>query len=787
MIKTDALVAKTMDGFQDPGTSLARTEGGVIKMPGLMDLVVGAAVEDAQQQSILDDNADFAMPDDRTHLTIKAYLESIPQAWKDEWAGREIQTADWKPPRGTADKITEEIRAFVLSTIPRFDQMMPFREFFLYLEQARRWYEETKDIEITDMDSDEAYSHARRELARMTANSLYALDRYVSIREDGFPKGRKYFAGAPQAYLCWAIDRGNSLALLKGRQAAITSTVMAVLCVIMLMRNNWTGVLLTDDNTKTGEDLFDKKVQGTLKLMPEWITQEYTWDRQSKDNVTLDFREENTKSARRQNFSDLLLLSSDDTQAVNSKTPTVTAYDEAQNIPTFAKIKGEVASTQDANIDGKLMLTRQQLAWGTGTSNPAGKGVFLKEWRSIYRAFMDGEETGGWLPMFFDWTCRPDASLEWYMKKRAVAIQKFKYEGDTSALHIFASAFPSRPDDAFLENHKGVLPSVVIKRFRDRLDALPTEIQPVRGIFKPVYDLQHPTKRDGNADHPYRILGSEFVRARTSLEMLHAPVEMFLPPNNLWLDRNFQGTDPIQSSAGHSNFASTIWDAVGMHWKGGPGCCGNEEPHFHPTVACQLNGRTHDVKEMYTQSVLMGIAYRNHGQRACKELVEWNQGQVYVEYKQHDWIDCRQSLMTRLQLRDIYQMGKSANPFGLHMTNENKARALKDLEELVYNHGHNIRIKTFWSQLVDIELEEKDGRKMWGTRDNEQFKDDVVISTLLSKICCDSIFFHGRRPRLFDTPEAPKRRTRTVARQIRTPLGMRLVPVVQEFEQRYLQ
>lgn len=782
-LSRDAAIAETLAEFERRGASLSRTQERVVQLGSPLDIFTKEAPDGPEAAEF--DDGDFGKPDDRVHLTVSAYLDKIPQAWKDEWAGVEINRSDWRPPLGKADVIDDAFRDFVLSPIPRFDQLSPYLQFYLYVEQARRWNEETKDVEITDLTPDEALVYAQRELKRMTINSWYALLRYVRIREDTNPLGRKYgkSAGCPQAYLCFIIDRGNSLILLKGRQAAITSTVMAVLSIMMLMNNNWTGVLLTDDKTKTGEDLFDKKVLSTLKLLPEWISQDFVWDRQAKDNVTLDFREDNTKASRRRNFSDLMLLSSDDTQAVNSKTPTITAYDEAQNIATFAKIVGEVKSTQTAEVDGVRLLIRQQLAWGTGTSNPIGKGVFLREWRSIYKAFRDGHYTGGWIPLFFDWTCKPGMNLEQYMKDREEAMNKYRYENDRSALAIFASANPSHPDDAFMENHKQVIPAVIIKKFRDRLlghDAL----RPIKGIFKPIYspDPKDKTKSDGYADHPSKIIGSQFIPARTAYEMLQAPVQMFLPPYNNWIGRNYQGTDPIQSATGRSKFASAVIDAVGFYHPGGSICCGTEHPHFHPTVACILNGRTHDPKFMFTQSVLMGIHYRNHGQTACRELIEWNQGQNYIEYKQYDWIDQFKSLVGRLELPEGFQ-GKSGNPFGMQVDVAKKAKMLTVLEELVYNHGHNIRFLDFWEQLNEIELEEKDGKKTWGTRDDEQFNDDIVIAVLMAKICRDS--FAHIRPVEFNTKEAPAVKYRMRPMQVATPLGMRVKWIQEAYEPRY--
>lgn len=1112
-----------------------------------------------EQVDPMDDGYEFGRTDDRVHLTIPAYLEKIPKAWKDKWLGEEIPTSSWKPKLGFSDEITPVMREFILSCIPRFDQLIPNEEFYLYVEQSRRWYTETKSIEITDLDPDDAVMFLKQELQRMADNSLYALDRYVSIRQDTSPDGFKYEAGCPQAYLCYWLDRGNNITLLKGRQAAITSTVMALLCIKLLMTNAWTGVLLTDDKVKTGEDLFDKKVQGTLKLLPEQFTLDWKWDRASKDNVTLDFRDDNKKDSRRKNYSDLLLISSDDSQAVNSKSPTITAYDEAQNIPQVAKISKEVNPTQFAVIEGELRRVRQQAMWGcvcagtkvwtndgrliniedlkkkdgivgydgigasketitywqppaekecfrittntgrvlecsddhpilwsrsnyrkhvrsgakrymkklvsfveardialgdqvavitgveiygaktmdnprvvgwligdgyyggkavrlsncdkeitsfvennfdsrvevgyqtkdgraykelrmnatqswlrsigimgqsgqrkrlpldihsytkndicellgglfdadgnvdlsakaihltggvyplmdevrmllqkvgihcnitrikanpatnqkdrndwwdlsiargqdvlafsktiqffvkskqnkllkcvdwyndrgnrkkgdpteypggiwfervvsveaigprpvynltagntntyvangivthnTGTSNPVGKGIWLKDWRALYKATMAGEQTGGWIVLFFDWTCRPKATLEWYMSERAKALQKYKYEGDETALHIFASACPSSPDDAFMENHKMAIPAKIIKKHRDRLMNLDDSLRPIKGMFVPEYDFSRPTMKGGHADHEYYIKGARFVRAVTSLQMLKAPVEMMFPPVNDWLDRNFMGTDPIQSDTGRSKHSSAIWDSVGYHHDGNGPCpaerCGVEHPHFHPRLACVVNGRTGNVKDMYTQSILMNLAYHNYGKRGCQDLVEWNQGQKYIEYKQFDWIDQRSTLLPTAVLPTRFQSrskGSGGSPYGIYMTPPNKGGLLPIIEDMVDVNGNGIMHLSYWHQLAEVELDESDGKKTWATRDEDQFNDDIVMSVTLAKLCADSVSEKGRKPRKFNSAEAPARRTRTIIDRRDTMFGTRLYERQETYDVRY--
>jgi hypothetical protein len=317
-------------------------------------------------------------------------------------------------------------------------------------------------------------------------------------------------------------------------------------------------------------------------------------------------------------------------------------------------------------------------------------------------------------------------------------------------------------------------------------------LRPIKGMFVPEYDFSRPTMKGGHADHEYYIKGARFVKAVTSLQMLKAPVEMMFPPVNDWLDRNFMGTDPIQSDTGRSKHSSAIWDSVGYHHDGNGPCpadkCGVEHPHFHPRLACVVNGRTGNVKDMYTQSILMNLAYHNYGKRGCQELVEWNQGQKYIEYKQFDWIDQRSTLLPTAVLPTRFQSrskGSGGSPYGIYMTPPNKGGLLPIIEDMVDVNGNGIMHLSYWHQLAEVELDESDGKKTWATRDEDQFNDDIVMSVTLAKLCADSVSEKGRKPRKFNSAEAPARRTRTIIDRRDTMFGTRLYERQETYDVRY--
>lgn len=127
------------------------------------------------------------------------------------------------------------------SHIPRFDCLIPNLEFYLYLEQARRWLDEGTTVSDYRT-AQEQWDFVAREFERMSTNSLYAMDKYGWIKDDQLPNGRrKYYASTPQALIIFNMDRGHSLELGKGRQAAITSTVMLYEVFKMLTHTSYKG------------------------------------------------------------------------------------------------------------------------------------------------------------------------------------------------------------------------------------------------------------------------------------------------------------------------------------------------------------------------------------------------------------------------------------------------------------------------------------------------------------------------------------------------------------------
>ena len=663
----------------------------------------------------------------------ESYYSKIPNSWIEKWKDVDIEKSHWRP--DSPEDQNQEFRKFINSHIPRFDSIIAYEPFYLYVEQARRWLEDKRTL--ADIDPVERYEWKRRELARIADNKLYGMNKCVSIKEDGFIGGRRpYEASAPQALLCFLVDRGNSFDLVKGRQAAITSTMMAMAALESVVRSSFSGVFMVHKKDGTGKTLFRDKFQSTFQHLPHWMIGEVDVSKGfSSESAIMDFDPGDTKAQKGRDISEFRLLSAEDSMTVNGRTPTWSLFDEAQNIPTYQTIKSEIDPTmyQFNKAKGRFELVRQAFAWGTGSSNNTGQGAFENDFKSLLAAWEGGEDTGGWVPVFMDWTCRPGMTREFYNKQKTKYLrgqtEETKGLSATERLSLFCAHYPSKPDDAFMTSHKTLVPMEIIVKQQNRIinECHKRGFQPVPGKFVPVWDES--VKLPEGSLYPHPIKGSRWVPS--AFDDIEAPVKMFLEPDNSYAYRYFQGTDPIQNDGGFSRYSSAIWDGAART------VIENGEEVYVPTVACTLNARTAFPTDLFLQGVLMGMYYRNQGQKACKELVEINVGHRYVDFKCSPVFNLRESLLLRNELLPKYKGGTHIYGVDLKGGKGSRKESLYgDVTDLIRTHGHNIWYYDFWTQVRHISVESKaDGSVVWGTMNKNVYNDDLVYAVAYAELC----------------------------------------------------
>ena len=659
----------------------------------------------------------------------ECYLDRIQQDWKDGWKDKLIDRSDWKPERPEEHTKDKEFRTFISSHIPRFDRILPYKPFFLYIQQCMTWLAEGDTWQ--DYEGEEQRQYVIQEFERIDQNKLYGAIKYGYIKDDGIAGGwRKYDASTPQALLFFLMDCGFSGELGKGRQAAITSSIELYDALTILTRASWKGVLVTDDVEFTGKNIFADKLQACIQILilkNPWMAPA-KWVNWSSKKVTAAWSVGSTKSEQRTFSSDYTLAASNETQTINGTTPSMVRFDECQNISTYQDIKLEARPTMLANIDGVMRIIRQLWAWGTGSRKQTGGGAFENEYKGSLAAWREGKDTSTFVPLFFDRTCRPGITDKDYIREYNFYLsrQDDGMAGMTKEerMAVLYSAYPNKPEDMFLTSHKTIVPAMAISEAQDRILAhCHNKGLPVRGRFEPIFNLSQPMPE--GSWYPHLVQGSKYTILPPDDQM--APCKMFLDrPTKPWAHRCFQGTDPIQSSGGTSKFASAIFDRVGVV----------QEVHgqriFHPTISCILNDRTVRIEECFNQSVLMGMYYANHGQRACMEVFEVNRGEAYEAWKKTPQFNLERSLWYRRALPAKYQGGNHV--YGIDMknnsSNSRKSHLFLDIIRFFNEHGKNVWFYEYFTQLHNIEVNEnpKSGAMEFGTMNKNQYNDDLVFA-----------------------------------------------------------
>lgn len=661
-----------------------------------------------------------------------AYFDRIPSEWKKEFAEVDITRDMWRRADPTA--MDRNFRNFISSHIPKFDNLLPYKEFYLYCEQARRWEQDTEDY--SDLKGQEQWDWVQRELGRIADNKLYGLNRYITIKEDNKAGGRrKYRASTPQALIAFLVDRGNSWDLLKGRQQTVTSTMMAIACLEAATMNSYKGVFVTHDKQGTGQTLFEDKFKNTWQHLPNWIIKDTHASNWRGDQVVIDFDPGDSKSEKKRNASYFDLLGSDDTQKVNGRTPTRVYFDETQQIWSYQVIKAEIDPTmyQFNEATGKMDLVRAVYAWATGSSNTIGQGAFEADFTGLLQAWNSGEDTFGWLPVFFNWTCRPGVNQAFYrmMKKKYLRGQTSETKGlsTTERLSLFRAHYPSQPADAFMAAHKTIIPQELIHDQQLRIESqFHSQGGMIHGRFVPIFDESQPVPPGGY--FPFVVRD---VKWEPTPHNPNAPIRMFMDRQPNWANRYFQGTDPISNDGGFSLFASAIWDTAARVIETDEG-----EVHLE-TVACRLNHRTPYPEELFVQSILMGMYYKNVGQRACRELVEWNDGKKYVEMKTGPIFNLGQSLIVRGELPTLYRGG--THPYGIDLKNGRNGRKTElfhDASIILIEHRHNLWDFELWTQISNIVVETKTNQSIeFAAKKN--CNDDLFYAAIYAKLAANTI------------------------------------------------
>jgi hypothetical protein len=220
------------------------------------------------------------------------------------------------------------------------------------------------------------------------------------------------------------------------------------------------------------------------------------------------------------------------------------------------------------------------------------------------------------------------------------------------------------------------------------------------------------------SDVPFRIVDATFIILGDNDPDYMASIIVFQRPEYGWVNRYWQGTDPISTETGHSKQASVIWDDE------------------MKTISAVLNYRKqHDHKYVFLQTLLLGLYYDTSvGKKmGIKELVEANIGTNYIDYKEAKGF--LNSLIFNAQLPTKVMGG--ARDIGIDNKGNRSDAIIEYLTEVVRTYHMRIFISVIFDQLTTFvyEIKATTGKESWGPQNKLMHYDDVLFALAYAYIC----------------------------------------------------
>lgn len=644
---------------------------------------------------VLDQNGpaeDISIFDPRNHVH-KKFLET-KHITKDQWMPKSIvyhekPFADW-------------VDSFIFYG---FRNMIVYEKFELYKKQAYDWLLENDTI--TNYQYPEDISEFKqRELDRCAENSLYCLNKYGKVKDAVIEGGwRIYVATKAHEVMIYLYDCGYSMLIGKPRQIAATSTIALLTCKSITFRKNCFVKFVTESEKKVTE-IYEDKIKASFTAFPEWMTPDVlNW---TGSHLRLGNKGE--RKGRTEGVGSSILTEAPSPTAIAGGSPSICLVDEAGNINIFSKMMQDARPTMYSQdiATGIIKMNRQFIGWGTGGDMERGGKSFEFEFMLAVDMWKKRQWGSGIIPIFFDWSTRPGITQEFYDQQKQEA---FEATGpDAAAKKIkFYQQFPSTIEDMFLSSQATLVDMEFIHRNQKRIDDQPVKAR--YGFFAPVYDETKPMPE--GFDIPFHIVDAEFIE--TDAADPRATALIFQFPKKGWVNRYYQGTDPIAAESGLSNMASAIWDAE------------------HNTVSAIVDHREQNYKYDYLQCMLLGIYYDVEYKKGAKELLECNIGAAYRDYKEargrYD------TLTWTSELPQQFKTKSGSQVIGIDNKGVRNKLIIDKMFELLSAYGDRIYIRRVFEQLKTFTCKETDGGGIsWGPIDRKYYKDDVLWGVVYAYI-----------------------------------------------------
>lgn len=628
-----------------------------------------------------------------------------------------ITKEDWLPESNLYHK--QDFIDWINSiTYGPFPQAIKYPKFEKYKAQAYRWLQE-KDNITNYKDDDSKREYTNQERNRIKENTLYFANKYGELKEgDAISGMMKYYAKEHHAVIYYLFDCRYNVIGGKGRQIGFTSAMGIIALKMMLIHNNYYIKFIAEDKD-TVEEIFTDKLKYPFGALPRWLQPPV-----KSDSGTRFWLSDKPGKGKRGYPNSRVDVVAPKKTAINGGSPQLALVDEIGNIGILGPMLNEARPTMFWNDPktGKFTLRRQIWMWGTGGEMDKGKGAYEKEWYRILGLWEAKQFESGFVPLFFSWHSR--LNKEEYEKEKAWYYGSRSKERDidleTSKIQ-FHQHYPSSFKDMFLSNSSTLVSREIIEGGLERCRLMGPRARPTLGYFEPIYDYDDPMPPE--SDVPYRIIDARFV-ALDEDDPDHdhkATTWMFQKPEQFWVNRYWQGTDPIATETGHSKMSSAIWD-----------------DHLKTCPALVNFRKQHDHKYAFLQVVLLGLYYdvENKVKLGVKELIEANIGTNYSDYKESKGF--LNSLIFNTQLPAKVQGG--TRDIGLDKKGLRADAVIEYMTEVFRNYHHNIYISVFFDQLSTFAYKmSATGKETWEPLNKLMHYDDALDAltyAYIARIAC---------------------------------------------------
>jgi hypothetical protein len=363
---------------------------------------------------------------------------------------------------------------------------------------------------------------------------------------------------------------------------------------------------------------------------------------------------------------------------------------------------------------GKMTMQQQFIAWGTGGEMDKGGSVFEAEFKMCLQQWREKNYQYGIIPIFFNAYARRGVTDQHINNERKAYLALEGTKKGEAAKVQFHQHYPITIDDMFIRKSRTLYP---IHTCNMRLNEIYGKDVPIEyGYFEPILDLSQPTP-DLITD--YKIIGARWVKTDAREDVSTSAIIVHHPPEGeIWKNRWYQGTDPINSETGHSMMCSAIWDA------------------YTNSVSSVVFHREKKFKFTYLQVLLQSLYYDQQKRGGIKELVENNIGDMHVDFQEMHGF--KNKFTANAQLPEYLQTfgGKW---FGISNKTNTAPRIIAKTEEMIDAYGSNIDIPWLWEQLktfVEKDLKSQNSHRQtrYQAADSRYDYDDAIFAITFAYI-----------------------------------------------------